>query len=205
MFSPLLLAAMLVSTNTSGEVRAIEDAAGVTNAPPGKMLVSDDIGKKIAIGFPYSISNGVVVVSQYRTAEEVLPQLFPAGIEAPSIAITQTNGAAYGLAITPSLDVVAYPDHASPRDGWESRRAAAIASNETRMTALRALKTSPEWAKFETNKVQYATHQTQYANQTNNLTAGQVKVTDKMQQQMDDLRTMIIQLRNMLKDQADNQ
>ena len=133
------------------------------------------------------------------------PQSFPLGLESPSIALVKTNGSAIGIAVTPSMDVIGFLDHASPRGNWQARRDAAIDSNEVRVSVLRALKNSPEWAKFETNKVQYATHQTQYLNQTNNLTANQLKPVDKAEAQIDDIFTMLKQLHKMVKDLADNQ
>ena len=89
-------------------------------------------------------SNGVWYAAAPVVVEPT-PQQFPTGIESASIGIAQTNGSVVGLAVTPSLDVIGYLDHASPRTGWEQRRDAAIASNQTRMAALRTLKTSTEY------------------------------------------------------------
>lgn len=152
-------------------------------------------------------TNAIVLAGYDSTP---LPQQFPTGIESSSIAITQTNGAAYGLAITPSLDVVAYPDHASPRDGWEARRAAAIASNQTRLSVLRALKSSPAYTGL-TNQLgaQYDFH---YATLTNLIATADLTKTNKVQdimtkqrQATDDLHDAMEKLVKLVKGLAGNQ
>jgi hypothetical protein len=151
-------------------------------------------------------TNSIVLAGYDSTPQ---PQQFPAGIESPSIGLAQTNGSVVGIAVTPALDVIGYLDHASPRTGWEQRRDAAIASNQVKMTALRALKSSPEYSSLTNQLAQYDGH---YATLTNLIATADLTKTNKVQdimtkqrQATDDLHDALVKAVKLIKDLAGNQ
>jgi hypothetical protein len=149
------------------------------------------------------------VISSNAAHQASQPQQFPTGIESASIGIAQTNGSVVGLAVTPSLDVIGYLDHASPRTGWEQRRDAAVASNEVRRTALKALKNSPAYTTLTNQLAQYDGH---YAMLTNLIATADLSKTNKVQdiitkqrQATDDLHDAVVKLVKLVKELAGNQ
>lgn len=189
----LVLSLLLAATALAGGLTIIKDGTPEWTA------------ERIRQG--WTLTGGVWTPPPLPPQPDPVPQYVytPTIILSNGVWFTGLDGHVYSLDVSNGVSSITQIGSDLTITGAQAKIVANVPVVAAKVSALKALKNSPEWAKFETNRVQYATHQAQYYGLTNNLTAAQVKVTEKMQAQMDDLFTMVKQLKAMIKDLADNQ